>query len=536
MKSNSIITFILIVCIYSQLFAQLNGTYTIGGINPDYPTIDSAVTDLKLQGNSGDVVFNIRPGDYSAEFLKLNNILNINAADITFQSETFNPSDVLLTVTEIYQSSFIILNYVTIYPLTDGSYMYSYKGLDIQGSKNITICNSIIRGKQQPLYKNGISVVKGNKHKFINNTFKDLDNGITFSEYTYYGSNIHYGLNIIQGCTFDSCKTSIRINQNIKDSLIISHNTITNTSLGIMLDKPGGNANSRILVHHNIIRNLNNGYGIRLINCSIVIRIYNNMISDGYHTGHVFITPNGTFSSSAIYSMSISQSSLFEICNNSLYGGITLFNINTFKLLNNCIKSDTSILLSMISSSLYSVYLDYNNYHRGDGGLCFYTNAGTFFTLDDFKNNSSWETNGKYYDPNYVSFNDLHASGPSLCKTGVFIPYITDDIDGDLRGINPNIGADEFQCTFASIKHIHEKSEFTVYPNPSSNLFYISSIGKSNKLHIVLKNQLQQNVYEDVVVNDGTVTLDIDMPAGLYFLHLRNDEKGNAEILKIVKQ
>jgi pectin methylesterase-like acyl-CoA thioesterase len=45
-------------------FGQLNGTYTIGGLNPNYSTLTSAVNSLISNGINGPVVFNIRNGVY----------------------------------------------------------------------------------------------------------------------------------------------------------------------------------------------------------------------------------------------------------------------------------------------------------------------------------------------------------------------------------------------------------------------------------------------------------------------------------------
>lgn len=56
-----------IMCILfcTQSFSQLNGFYTIGGATADYFTISDAVTDLELQGVSGDVTMEIASGTYT---------------------------------------------------------------------------------------------------------------------------------------------------------------------------------------------------------------------------------------------------------------------------------------------------------------------------------------------------------------------------------------------------------------------------------------------------------------------------------------
>ena len=66
MKKKNITLGIFLACV-SLSFAQLNGTYTIGGLTPDYSTIGSASDAVKNLGISGPVVFNIREGIYTEQ-------------------------------------------------------------------------------------------------------------------------------------------------------------------------------------------------------------------------------------------------------------------------------------------------------------------------------------------------------------------------------------------------------------------------------------------------------------------------------------
>ena len=78
------------------LFAQLSGSYTIGGSFPDYVTIQDACDDMKSSGISGAVTFNIRTGTYS-ELIRLDSVNGVSAVNtITFQSETGDSTDVVI--------------------------------------------------------------------------------------------------------------------------------------------------------------------------------------------------------------------------------------------------------------------------------------------------------------------------------------------------------------------------------------------------------------------------------------------------------
>jgi hypothetical protein len=77
--------------------AAMAGTFTIGGASPSYPTVAAAVTDLVANGVCGPVIYNIRPGTYptSVDIMDIAGTSSVNT--VTFQSETGNRADVILT-------------------------------------------------------------------------------------------------------------------------------------------------------------------------------------------------------------------------------------------------------------------------------------------------------------------------------------------------------------------------------------------------------------------------------------------------------
>lgn len=78
--------------------ASLNGVFTIGGANPDYPTFAAAAADLNSYGVCGPVTFNVRTGSYSGQ-MSLGNISGATSVNrILFQSEAGHPDSVTLTM------------------------------------------------------------------------------------------------------------------------------------------------------------------------------------------------------------------------------------------------------------------------------------------------------------------------------------------------------------------------------------------------------------------------------------------------------
>ncbi len=101
----------------------LSGSYDIGGGNNDYSSLTAATADMKLEGINSAVTFNIYPGTYN-EQINLEPYWGSSAANtITFQSQTGNPSDVIIQ----YQ------------PTSSDNYVIKINGTDNLSIKNLTL-------------------------------------------------------------------------------------------------------------------------------------------------------------------------------------------------------------------------------------------------------------------------------------------------------------------------------------------------------------------------------------------------------------
>lgn len=79
-------TTLLSIGIAASATAQLSGTYTVGGTAPDYASLTLAVNALVAQGANGNVTFDIRPGNYDAQY-NLGAITG-NPGTITFRNSS----------------------------------------------------------------------------------------------------------------------------------------------------------------------------------------------------------------------------------------------------------------------------------------------------------------------------------------------------------------------------------------------------------------------------------------------------------------
>jgi hypothetical protein len=74
--------------------------------------------------------------------------------------------------------------------------------------------------------------------------------------------------------------------------------------------------------------------------------------------------------------------------------------------------------------------------------------------------------------------------------------------------------------------------KLTVYPNPSSGVFYIENSGSRVEYEIfsVLGEKLETNA----IANNKTIIHMNNYPKGIYFVRLTDKESGNSKTLKMI--
>jgi PKD repeat protein len=126
-----------------MLKPKLSGTYTIGGINPDFPTLKDAVRGLKSDyGIGGPVEFNLRNGIYN-EQISLDSITGTSPANtVLFKSENNDQS--LVTITYAPSSAIAILDNYTL-EVKNSNYI-SFKHLTIKSAGTANANAFVITG------------------------------------------------------------------------------------------------------------------------------------------------------------------------------------------------------------------------------------------------------------------------------------------------------------------------------------------------------------------------------------------------------
>lgn len=202
-----------------------------------------------------------------------------------------------------------------------------------------------------------------------------------------------------------------------------------------------GKQNEGIVIANNFIGNITgpgstvlnsaSNMGIGIINTGGV-NVYYNSIN---LAGTISRTSTGQIDTSVGLYIGRGSKGL-NIVNNSIVN--SLFN-----------ASDTAVSYAWFSQVGDTSYNDfnYNNFYVGQGnaqGQLGYFNGDLSSVSQIAAAITGKNANSISGNPNYISLTDLHAQGATLFQKGVALPGITNDIDGNLRGTPPSIGADEF--------------------------------------------------------------------------------------------
>ncbi|MFI5172643.1 MAG: T9SS type A sorting domain-containing protein [Chitinophagales bacterium] len=422
----------------------LNGTYTIGGISPDYILLNDAVSALITNGVCGSVDFLIRDGSYP-EQLTIPVIAGASATNtIRFTSESGDSTSVVINpLTGSSQEWAIKLDgtdHITFEKLTVHCMPTNNNSLKegfylINGSEYVSIKNCVIDCyyftiKGPSIYGVGIDSV------FRNNEFS---NNVLIQGIQLYGSTVagQAGGVVIKNniITFGSLQISELENFLVTENYITADSALS-TSAYISSCNSGGvfSKNQFVGFRNKVLR-----FDICNPPIGNEIFISNNFIMCGAGT------PND------VLGLLLNASSNIKIYNNN----IALWDPYTYVFDTPCklVNSDSIDIRNNIFAhfafgpALYCVNStftsDYNNLYSNDTGLVRIGNTVYPF-LSDWQLTGN-DANSFDYDPLFISFGDLHTGQFLLKNTGLPLAAITDDFDSEIRDATPDIGADEFE-------------------------------------------------------------------------------------------
>lgn len=435
---------------------SFDGTFTIGGTNPDFASFSTAVSELTTFGVCGPVVFKVRPGVYR-EQVSIGQINGTSAVNsITFESETGDSSSVVLSHSSVFGSNYTLqlngadhVNFNQMTLISDAVTYETVVALD-NGSSHIRFTNCAFIGDTSGTTSTNAALINSNNSSsehFI--TFQHcLLRGGSYGIYTSGSSASPERDWVVENCLvfphyrglYFSSATGTRIHGN----QVVSNTFSNYTSFtGIYLV----NTDSVEAITANYINAEAGVYGMYFSGATNYAGnpalVANNMIHAGGSGSSRGIYLTGSTAYFNFYHNTIHVSS-----SSTLARGIDVASsaVSNLELYNNIIvvSGSGNTLYTTSTSAAAITSSDYNCLFSTQGTLA--TWAGTAVSdLASLRAASNFENNSLSLDPGFFSQTDLHVTSGLLDNKGIVLPGITTDIDGDIRSpLTPDIGADEF--------------------------------------------------------------------------------------------
>ncbi len=464
LRQSAFSIFLFSVCCLSgtllcipQAFAQLSGTYTIGGAGGDYANFSEAADALESGGVSSAVTFKVRPGTYE-EQLSINAIPGSSCnAPVIFEGDAAAPGQVILQAPD------------------EAGFALQLNGTDGIGFRNMSIVKDIMVSPGSDCFKLEDNIIVGavksrssasernHEHVYRNNVFQSGSiEVVNEAPWNPDAPVFDEGL-VIEGNEFRPVGTILVEGQS---DFIISNNilpelrqeadglTILNSWYGQEIDgnsisvTTGNYKGTAMLLNsvaaasisRNIIRATEGGVGMRFITGKSQgneILMANNKIEvSGYDArGHNY------FPISNLVGLDITnnrENTVKLIHNTIRVSGYTEYVPNytlsldgrnhSFHLLNNDIMNGSYGSLIGTGNAYAIEIMDYNN----------------LFKYDDNNFLASWQSSTGF-DEHSVSVNSSSSEEPvdELIGAGIYVAAVSRDIKGRLRNDPPTIGAVE---------------------------------------------------------------------------------------------
>jgi parallel beta-helix repeat protein len=439
----------------ANLYAGLQGSYTIASEGADFNSFSNAVTTLNNGGILGSVTFNVADGTY-AEQIRIDNFPgNDCETAVIFQSASSDSSKVVLESNSGSTANYTVMlngaSGITFKNLTLKSLNATYGTvLDL---RNGAKCNSFTNNALIALTSNSTSTARSviNSPSGTNNNHNDNDNKITNNlieggaygvyilGYSTGNTNRETG-NVIEGNIFRNqhyMGLSLYYQEGIHiKSNIIETNSSRNDFYGIYLYY----CYNENRIEANKISAQNGGYGINFYSFNALGQesiIANNFIRlGGTNTAYGIAGYSSTYNKVVFNTISITSSNLSNGIALYISGG------NNYTLLNNILSNTGGGRAVYISNINTVAQSNHNNYHVT--GEVFGFLNGVINNFEAWKTASGQDINSLNIDPSFVSATDLHIREVALYSAGTPVTEVAADIDGDLRNAtNPSIGADE---------------------------------------------------------------------------------------------
>lgn len=423
----------------NDLYAALNGIYTIGGVLPNFTNFANAVTALNKGGVLGPVTFNVRNGTY-AETFTINNIKGASTTNrVTFKSESGDSSLVVLTknsntgrVVTLNNADFLTFSRMTFLLPNFADFFYIENG-----TNDLAIANNDFKSNATNAYTfiQGAGTIETNI-QIKNNRFQNsleailmygtnagsLEGGLViennvFDDISNYGILMQYhNAPIVRNNTFNNVSRPVYCQYADNGLRITGNNITTDGNIGdasISLYFCDGTPTARGLVANNFVQASGSQFRSGI---TVYVSNYQNIYHNSIHLN------NTSTSSRALYLES---------------GG-------NLRALNNILANTGGGYAYYVSSANAVNISNFNDLYATGTNLAYWQGTNVS-NLTNLRNISGREFNSISEDPLFYSPTNLHVLQVALDSAATPVPEVTTDIDGQARTPNyPDIGADEF--------------------------------------------------------------------------------------------
>jgi len=467
----------------SGLTTAMSGSYTIGGVSPDFANFTDAVAALVASGICGPVDFAVRTGLYT-EQVSIPEISGSSFSNtISFSSELGDSASVLLSnpagasTLDNYTLQLNGVDHISIMRLTierSGTGTASTVIEIANESNNVSLIGNEIRGDASVSASNTTGTKSGifspstsNNNDLVisGNYFKDNANGIWVNgDIASHATGMVVENNIFNSFYVGAFLLYQSAPQIIGNTIIRNNTVSTVDFYAISIRFSVG----PLQVNKNKITCYNGNYGIRLRECIGGIGtegiIVNNFVQVGGATIARGISLEDGSADQNVFNNSVNNIGTNTTTGSALF--VSSAGTSGIRIVNNIFASPGGGYgMNIEDNAQLGIIQSDNN--------CLYSSVNTAYwtvpqlSLADFQLASGLDANSVSGDPLFTSVSDLHVAAGILDAAGTPLALVQEDIDGDLRDPStPDIGADEF--LFNGISKTAYEASIIIYPNPTS--------------------------------------------------------------------
>ena len=430
----------------------LSGTYTIGTGAFDFASINAAIESMKVNGISGPVTFRLNAEIFAERFV-LPAISGMSSANpITFESQSGDPADVILTppaatgaasnyIARLSNAAYVTFRNITFRPATGTSFNRAI--LVENRGDNLTFENLRINlpATTSTSEDRGAMIVRpslSSNLRFINNTITGGSVGVL-----YAGNNSARSPGtVFTGNTITNVYYRPAFFEYLQ-GLVFNDNTVTYT--GTAYSDYYGAAIQNTSGYLEILRNRITGtvgHALRLAYCS-------GLPAQPSIIANNFLHSNSSYTTLYVFT-SLNHANIYHnSAHNTSTGEAFYFNRGQStgnRIVNNIFKATTGYAVEYQNSSTANSILesDYNNLFTS-GSFIGRNGSTNYGTLASWQTASGFESNSVSIDPQFQSNVALYTSSSTLSAAGANVTAaVPDDIDGIARPSTPSLGATQF--------------------------------------------------------------------------------------------